>query len=96
MREDQTTINVKCSVHDCFHVWRFEPTPQRLRDAAARQLGTICPDPGNVLTFEPFSPGNDNPTNWTLRRHEGWAEPEAETIVARYVGDGPISLFEVK
>jgi hypothetical protein len=51
-----------------------------LRRAAAQQLSSLCPAPGNVLTFCQIMGETDSPVNWSLRRSPEWADEDETTI----------------
>ncbi len=68
-------MTADCNHHEP-HIWLTVPylaanaeEGRLLRDAAQRQLLSICPEPGNLLCFTGAMPGDfDHPDNWVLRR----------------------------
>ena len=61
--------------------WRFaENLIERYRPAAIRQLATLRPAIGDLLTFCCLADELDSPSNWCLRRSVTWTDPVEEII----------------
>lgn len=87
-----TTMLGQCPQHAA-HVWEFRgDCPRNLRAIAQSQIASLCPSPGDVLTFCPIMADDASPVNWALRRC-GWNDLDELIVAVAGSSDAPSATY---